>query len=326
MNWERHKPIWIFGLAVALLVGSGLVLKQCWHRVQPNEARPATPNPSIADVARRESLARLCVESGGELWKRAVFVEPSRWLPLGRCPTPPEGAKTVWESQPEYGRHFEACMGAGTRSAARVAQCATEIAPFCAGGVLHNSSRQSTFALVHVSRNSRHQSEWQIEDSELTASWETVSWNSNIWTVSNTGEHTQVDVCTRDGMFYPESMASNPGAPQKPYVSGRSSDSPTKVTLLAEFGKLVQWDCFGAPLTLRDVSYDLANIGCKRSREIEHDSEVTIHLSAFERCRDTHSMLEWRRTTVTCEGNELLLWIPDGKVPLRPNWWSSVAH
>jgi hypothetical protein len=172
-----------------------------------------------------------------------------------------------------------------------------------------------------------HQSSWQLEDVELTTSWETVSWTSNIWKFSDADGRAHVDVCTLDGMFHPKPMASDPEHPLPPSVSQRSSAASDEVTLLGEFGNLSQWNCFGTTVTLRNdqPAKFLTDHGCTRAEFVEKGSEVTIRLSARAKCQNVHSVLEWPKTTLSCEGNDLYIWLKDGKMPLRPNWWASVA-
>jgi hypothetical protein len=329
MNSEHNERRWIIlGLGAALVVGSGLLFNRLRHRENPAKSHPTTLSSSNADDSRREALARLCLESGGNLWKRAVFADPSTWLPLGRCPNPPVGAKGVWESQPEYAQYFEACLSDGSRDVRRTVRCVNDITPFCSAGVLHNSSRQSRFALVSASKSTDQKSEWQVEDVELIASWDYVGWTSNTWRVSNTGGRVRrVDTCVLEGTFHPKPMASDRKHPLPPSVSQRPSAASDEVPLLGEFGKMTQWNCLGTTVTVRndEPAQFLTAHGCERTGFVDKGSEVTIRLSPRAQCQNIHSVLEWPKTTLSCEGNDLYIWLKEGKTRLRPNWWASVA-
>jgi hypothetical protein len=154
-----------------------------------------------------------------------------------------------------------------------------------------------------------------------------VSWTSNVWHISNAAGRVQVETCSLEGLFSAKQTASNPEAAEPSRVSQRAPDSIDGVTLLAEFDKLSQWDCFGTTVTLRSREFSEALVanGCKWIQDIQRGTEVKIHPSPRVKCQNVHSVLEWSKTTLNCEGNDLSISLRDGKTPLRPNWWASVA-
>ncbi len=328
MTSRRRRILTGFGYAAAVVAVIATVFTVLVRRSAPGPAPVSTSMaaPSAGDGNDKSSgnLARLCLESGGQLWKRAVFVDPSRWLKSNRCPDPPPGAKAVWEAHPEYSTRFERCLGTGTELA-RVARCVSEITPLCAGGAMHSSSQQKVFNLIQTSQPGGRGTQWQIEDVELTASFTSIDWTANIWRVSGDGNKRTVDSCVVTGTFSPTAMANGPH--ERPMAPSAKKVDQLEVPLFGEFDKLTQWDCFGSTVTLRndESAQYMSEHGCARTGPVPHGSQVMLKQSPATQCQNVHSVLEEPKTTLSCEADKLSLMLAIGKVPLRPNWWSSVS-
>jgi len=325
MKSRRVRTLLGLGLAAAIVVPAALVAFLKPHAPLPlADSASAPPSASGNENAvLLENLARLCLESGGELWKRAVLVKPSNGLTRNRCPDPPPGAKAVWEASPEYSKRFETCLRTGT-PVARLARCVSEIKPLCAASTIHSSSQERIFNLVQPSQTDERPLDWQIEDIELSASWSSVQWTSHVWRITGHASKRVIDACVVSGTFSPKAMT-NPG--EVPLPSSLTHEKTVEVPVVGEFDKLMQWNCFGSIVTLRsdEQAKFMIDHGCVRAGFVPQGTEAKIEQSSRARCQAVHSVLESPKVTISCEGNDLFLSLAKGKVPLRPSWWSSVS-
>jgi hypothetical protein len=319
------KRMRIVGLASAavLLLGaaSSLQFKRLRGHQPDVTGNKRAQHSASSDVdPRLVRLGELCERSGGSLWKRAVLVDPAKWLDLGRCPDPPPRARLVWDSQPEYGRYFERCIG----EQRRVVDCVADIAPICSGGVLDDSIRERwrTFGVVLGHSKSKTSGVWQFEDVDLRARSTTAKWQSVIWRIVTDGQKRRVETCLREGA---RGIGDEARRVHEATTGASGDDSQTANVDLSLAG-LHQWDCSGTRVFLHgsEVAEQLKSIGCERLAPVPRGGEAKIHLSTPRVCAGIHSALESPKALLACEGNDLFFRQAGGVQPVRPSWWYTV--